>query len=274
MGRTIYFYTATALLFCCFAFCFFLLAFKFEKNQIFGIDISNDKESGAFKFLYKNLIARLIVITAFYLLPTLFFIRYFSCANKMYPLISILLMLSSYSLFFLDSKNKVLNLQTKTFLAEKEKDFVSLIFSVIFIIPFIPVIFSGIEFIVGFDKMPALIASHWKISGKIDSYTAKTAIHLCIIMIAELLILVLFPLFKKVFLFKKKKIKAGNGVRKIKIMLLNIQMWGFSIFFATLNGSILNSRSFGTHFFLFFIGIEITILFLMICLNLFSGRRK
>lgn len=274
MVRTIYFYIATVMLFCCFAFCFFLLAFKFEKNQIFGIDVSNDKESGAFKFLYKNLIARLVIITAFYLLPTLFFVRYFSYANKMYPLISILFMISSYALFFLDSKNKVMNLSTQKNLPEKEKDFVSLIFSVIFIIPFIPVIFSGIEFIVGFDKMPALIASHWKISGKIDSYTAKSVVHLCTLMIAELLILVLFPLFKKIFLFKNKKIKLGNGVRKIKIMLLNIQMWGFSLLFATLNSSILNSRSLPSHFFLSFVGIEITILFLMIFLSLFSGRGK
>ena len=122
--------------------------------------------------------------------------------------------------------------------------------------------------------MPALIASHWKISGKIDSYTAKSVVHLCTIMIAELLILVLFPLFKKIFLFKNKKIKAGNGVRKIKIVLLNIQMWGFSLLFATLNSSILNSRSLPSHFFLSFVGIEITILFLMMFLSLFSGRGK
>ena len=43
MGRTIYFYAATSALFCCFAFCFYLLAFCFEKNQMFGLDITNDK---------------------------------------------------------------------------------------------------------------------------------------------------------------------------------------------------------------------------------------
>ena len=135
MGRTIYFYAATSALFCCFAFCFYLLAFCFEKNQMFGLDITNDKDLPAFKELRKNIIKRLLVITGFYLLPTLFFICCFGEQNKAYPLIPLFLMISSYALFFLNSKSKVILMQNKMFVPEKEKDFISFVFSVIFALP-------------------------------------------------------------------------------------------------------------------------------------------
>ena len=202
MTRTVYFYFATAALFCCFAFCFFLLAFKSEKDQIFGIDITDCKDSSTFKFICKKLIHRLIVIIGFYLLPTLFFIRYFSHTNKIYPLIPLLLMLSSYALFFLDSRSKVLSVKDKMFVPETEKSF---ILSIIFVLPFIPIIFNAFAFLSNFDNLPQLLPSHWKLSGTIDSYKAKSILQLLTMILGEVLILALFPATKDAFLFAMQK---------------------------------------------------------------------
>lgn len=270
MTRTVYFYFATAALFCCFAFCFFLLAFKSEKDQIFGIDITDCKDSSTFKFICKKLIHRLMVITGFYLLPTLFFIRYFSHTNKIYPLIPLLLMLSSYALFFLDSRSKVLSVKDKMFVPETEKSF---ILSIIFVLPFIPIIFNAFALLSSFDNLPQLIPSHWKLSGTIDSYKAKSILQLLTMILGEGLILALFPATKDAFFIRNAKITASKGLHKIKIIFLNIQMWGFSILFAELNNCVLNSRNINFSLFCFFLGIEITILILTIILNLLSNKK-
>ncbi len=274
MGRTIYFYCATAALFCCFAFCFYLLAFRFEKNQMFGLDITNDKDIPAFKELRKNIIKRLLVITGFYLLPTLFFICYFGKSDKSYPLIPLFLMISSYALFFLNSKSKVILMQNRMFVPEKEKDFISLVFSVIFALPFFLIAFDFLKIIIRFDNLPPLLASHWKINGVIDSYSAKSVGRFIFMISMEMLILALFVLFKSAFFLKNKKIKAGNGIRQIQIFLLNIQMWGFAVLFTEMNDSVLNSRNLDSHLFWFFIGIEITILFMTIIFNLLLSKKR
>ena len=273
MGRTIYFYAATSALFCCFAFCFYLLAFCFEKNQMFGLDITNDKDLPAFKELRKNIIKRLLAITGFYLLPTLFFICCFGEQNKAYPLIPLFLMISSYALFFLNSKSKVILMQNKMFVPEKEKDFISFVFSVIFALPFFLIAFDIFKMIVRFDSLPALLASHWKINGSIDMYSAKSVGRLVFMTSLEVLILALFVLSKNAFYLKNKKVKNGNGIRQIQIFLLNIQMWGFTILFTEMNDSVLNSRNLDSHLFWLFIGIEITILFVTIIFNLLLSKK-
>lgn len=274
MTRTVYFYIATTALFCCFAFCFFLLAFHLEKNQLFGIDIANSKNSSSFKFLRKNLIKRLFVITGFYLLPTLFFIRYFSRTEKMYPLIPLFLMISSYALFFLNSKGKIQLMQNGRLSPEKERDFTSFLLSIIFVLPFIPIVLDIFNFAIHFNKLPALLPNHWKFSGTIDSFTAKSVGQLFLIAAGEILILLLFPFAKNAFFFRNKKSKTGNGLRKITILFLNIQMWGFSVFFTEINNSILNNRNLYSGLLPIFIGIEITILGLISCLNIFLNIRK
>lgn len=274
MVRTIYFYVATAALFCCFAFCFFLLAFHLEKNQMFGIDIADNKESSSLKFLRKNLIKRLLIITGFYLLPTLFFIRYFSRTEKTYPLIPLFLMISSYAIFFLNSKSKIQLMQNGLLSPEKEKDFASFLLSVIFILPFIPIVSDIFRFAVIFNKLPALLPNHWKLSGVIDSFTAKSIIQLLLMAAGEILILLLFVFTKNVFFFRNKKIKAGNGLRKAMILLLNIQMWGFAVFFTEMNNSVLNNRNLYSGLLPIFVGMEITILGLISCLNIFLNRKK
>lgn len=274
MVRTIYFYVATAALFCCIAFCFFLLAFHLEKNQMFGIDIADNKESSSLKFLRKNLIKRLLIITGFYLLPTLFFIRYFSRTEKTYPLIPLFLMISSYAIFFLNSKSKIQLMQNGLLSPEKEKDFASFLLSVIFILPFIPIVSDIFRFAVIFNKLPALLPNHWKLSGVIDSFTAKSIIQLLLMAVGEILILQLFVFTKNVFFFRNKKIKAGNGLRKAMILLLNIQMWGFAVFFTEMNNSVLNNRNLYSGLLPIFVGMEITILGLISCLNIFLNRKK
>lgn len=274
MTRTLYFYIATTALFCCFAFCFFLLAFKYEKNQIFGVDITNDKDSSIFNFLYKKLIYRLLVITGFYLLPTLFFIRYFSYTDKMYPLIPLLFMISSYALFFLNSKSKIQLMQNNMFVPETEKTSTSFIFTIIFILPFVPIVLNSFEFMMSFEKLPPLIASHWKLSGVIDSYKAKSIIQPVTMILGQLLILALFAAAKNVFFIRNAKVTAGRGLHKLKIILLNIQMWGFSILFTELNNCVLDSRNMHSFSFGVFFGTEITILFLIIVLNLLSDRKR
>lgn len=274
MVRTVYFYAAATALFCCFAFCFFLLGFHLEKNQMFGIDIEKDKDSSSFKFLRKNLIKRLLIITGFYLLPTLFFIRYFSRTEKTYPLIPLFLMISSYAIFFLNSRSKVQLMQNGMLYPEKEKDFTSFLFSIIFILPFVPIISDIFHFAVSFGKLPALLPNHWKLSGVIDSFTAKSIAKLILMITGEFLILMLFPLTKNVFFFKNKKVKAGNGLRKAMILFLNIQMWGFSVFFTELNNSVLNNRNLYSGLLPIFIGMEITILGLISFINILLNRKK
>lgn len=274
MIRTVYFYAATTALFCCFAFCFFLLAFHLEKNQMFGIDITHSKTSSSFTFLRKNLIKRLLVITGFYLLPTLFFIRYFSRTEKTYPLISLFLMISSYALFFLNSKDKIRRMQNGMLSPQKEKNATSFLFSILFTLPFIPIVFDIFNFAVHFDKLPALLPNHWKFSGTIDSFTAKSISQLVFITAGEILILLLFPFAKNTFFFANKKSKTGNGLRKMAILFLNIQMWGFSVFFTELNNSVLNNRNLYSGLLLIFIGIEITILALISGIHIFLHIKK
>ena len=146
-------------------------------------------------------------------------------------------------------------------------------FSVIFALPFFLIAFDIFKMIVRFDSLPALLASHWKINGSIDMYSAKSVGRLVFMTSLEVLILALFVLSKNAFYLKNKKVKNGNGIRQIQIFLLNIQMWGFTILFTEMNDSVLNSRNLDSHLFWLFIGIEITILFVTIIFNLLLSKK-
>lgn len=274
MVRTVYFYVAATALYCCFAFCFFLLGFHLEKEQLFGINIEKDKTSPSFKFLRKNLIKRLLIITGFYLLPTFFFIKYFSRTNKTYPLVPLVLMISSYALFFLNSKEKIQLMQNGLLQPEKENDFTSFLLSAIFVLPFIPIAFDLFRFVINFGKLPALLPNHWSLSGVINAFTAKSIAKLIMLIIGESLILLLFPFTKNAFFFRNKKIKAGNGLRKAMILLLNIQMWGFSVLFTEMNHSVLNNRNLYSGLLPLVVGIEITVLGLISLINILLNKRS